>query len=291
MSEQTFGRYRIVKELGRGAMGRVLLAHDPRIDRPVAIKTIQIFAGLPESERAAARERFLREARSAGRLSHPGIVTMFDVGEQDEVPYLAMEYVRGVELDGFCAVETRLPTGTVADLVARVADALDYAHREGVVHRDIKPANLMRVGETDVKIMDFGLAKDAGGNLTQEGTMFGTPSYMSPEQIRGEPIDGRSDQFALGCVLFEMLTGTKAFGGDSVSSVIFRVVHESPGGGAVASSDIPEPFAAVVTRALSKNPAERFPSAGEFAEALRRAAGTLPVAAASSRDRGWSSAW
>ena len=277
MSEQTFGRYRIVKELGRGAMGRVLLAHDPRIDRPVAIKTIQIFAGLPQSERVAARARFLREARSAGRLSHPGIVTMFDVGEQNEVPYLAMEYVRGDELARFCTPETRLPAVIVADLVARAADALDYAHREGVVHRDIKPANLMRVGETDVKIMDFGLAKDVGANLTQEGTMFGTPSYMSPEQIRGETIDGRSDQFSLGCVLFEMLTGQKAFGGDSVSSVIFRVVHEPPGGGQVPPTDIPDPFGKVVTRALAKNPAERFASAGEFAEALRRAAGRLPA--------------
>ena len=214
MQPEQLGRYRIVKELGRGAMGRVFLAHDPEIDRSVAVKTIQIFSALPEHERAEARERFLREARSAGKLMHPGIVTLFDVGETEGLLYLAMEYVEGTTLDHFCVAENLLPVRSVVELVAGAADALDYAHHAGIVHRDIKPANLMRSGEQSVKIMDFGLALPAAGSLTQESVLRGTPSYMSPEQIRGATLDGRSDLFSLGVVLYELLTGERPFAGD-----------------------------------------------------------------------------
>jgi predicted Ser/Thr protein kinase len=280
MQPETLGRYRIVKELGRGAMGCVFLAHDPSIDRKVAIKTIQIFSGLPEDERGEARERFLQEARSAGKLSHPGIVTVFDVGEQDGVPYLAMEYVEGTTLDAFCRAENLLPVKTVVELVAGAAAALDYAHRSRIVHRDIKPANLMRVGETRVKVMDFGLARGAEAQASQEQALFGTPSFMSPEQIRGQELDGRSDLFSLAAVLYQLLTGEKAFAGDSVSSIIYRVVNETPRDARHVSARIPAPLAAFLDRALAKERDARYPSGEAFAAALRAAAGVAGEAPA-----------
>jgi len=278
----TLGRYRVVKELGRGAMGQVFLAHDPSIDRPVAVKTVQVIATLPESERSEAHARFLREARAAGRLRHPAIVTVFDVGEHDGVPFLAMEYVDGEPLDRFCRPESLLPPPVACAIVARAADGLAHAHEAGVVHRDIKPANLVRVGESGVKIMDFGLASDPSVQLTQDGARVGTPSYMSPEQIRGETLDGRSDQFSLGCVLYELLTGAKAFGGDTLSSVVYRIVHEPAGGHGSDDARIPPALAGVVRRALAKSPGERYPDAAAFAAALREAAGSSDLPAEAS---------
>lgn len=178
-------------------MGRVFLAHDPQIDRRVAVKTVQGFASVPDETQADALEGFLREVRAAGKLSHPGIVTIFDVGQDDDQLYLAMEYVEGVTLDNFTRPGALLPVAEVLDLVARAAEALDYAHGMGVIHRDIKPANLMRVDEGSVKIMDFGLAQPPESQMTQDGSLFGTPGYMSPEQIRGGAVDGRSDLFSL----------------------------------------------------------------------------------------------
>jgi hypothetical protein len=274
MQPETLGRYRIVKELGRGAMGCVYLAHDPRIDRQVAIKTIQIFSGLPDAERREARERFLREARVAGRLSHPCIVTVHDVGEQDGVPYLAMELVEGTTLDKFCQPESLLSVDTVVEMICAVAEALEYAHSTGVVHRDIKPANLMRVEDVTVKIMDFGLARGVEAQASQERALYGTPSYMSPEQIRGEELDGRSDLFSLAAVLYQLLTGEKAFGGDTVSSIIYRVVHEAPRD-AQASSRVDPALARFLERALSKERDARFPTGGAFAASLRHAAATM----------------
>jgi hypothetical protein len=277
------GRYRIVRELGRGAMGRVFLAHDPQIDRPVAIKTVQIFAGLPEAEREKARERFLREARSAGKLLHPGIVTIFDVGEAGGVPYIAMEYVEGEALDRFCSADSLLEVGIVVESIARIAEALAYAHAAGIVHRDIKPANILRVGPTATKIMDFGLAKDPTTSMTHDGSLFGTPNYMAPEQVKGAPIDGRADLFALGVVLFEMLTGERPFGGDSVSSVLFRIVHEAPRDIGPHLHRLPAALGDFLARALAKEPAERFPDGATFAAELRQAARV--TAAPSSRPR------
>jgi len=284
MQVESLGRYRIEKELGRGAMGRVFLAYDPQIDRRVAIKTIQIFAALPEAERLSARERFLREARSAGKLLHPGIVTIFDVGEADGVPYLAMEFIEGATLESACTEGELLPVPDVVALVAAAADALGFAHARGIIHRDIKPANLMRVGPRGVKIMDFGLAKNPTTSMTHDGALLGTPNYMSPEQVRGEALDGRADLFSLGVVCYEMLTGIKPFGGDSVSSVLYRIVNEPPKVAALQLDRVPAPLAAFLARALAKNPGDRFPNAESFAAALRRAgesaaASTLPPAA------------
>jgi hypothetical protein len=271
MQVQTLGRYRVLKELGRGAMGRVLLAHDPEIDRQVAIKTIQIFASLPEGERLQARQRFLREARSTGKLLHPGIVTLFDVGEEEGVPYLAMEYVVGTTLDAFCSKDSLLPVETVVEIGAKLAEALAFAHATGIVHRDVKPANVMRVGGTEVKIMDFGLAKSAETQLTHDGSLLGTPNYMSPEQIRGEEIDGRSDLFSLAVLVYEMLTGEKPFPGDSISAVLYRIVNERPAAPSPQSERVPQPVAAFLDRALAKRAQDRFASGNEFAAALRRA--------------------
>lgn len=276
---ETLGRYRILREIGRGAMGRVYLAHDPEIDRHVAIKTIQIFEALPDAERENARARFLREARAAGKLLHPAIVTVFDVGEAGGIPYLAMEYVEGTTLDAFLDPSRLLSIESAVELVARAAEGLAFAHRAGVVHRDVKPANLMRVGEHAVKIMDFGLAKSAATQLTQDGSLLGTPNYMSPEQVRGFDLDGRSDLFSLGVVLWELLSGEKPFAGDSVSSVLFRIVHEEPRDITPHLGRVPAPLAEFLKRSLAKDPDGRFPDGEAFAKALRDAAGRVAAGA------------
>jgi hypothetical protein len=269
--EQTLGRYRIIKELGRGSMGRVVLAHDPKIDRQVAIKTIQIFSALPEQERKSARQRFLAEVRAAGKLLHPGIVAIFDVGEEGGVPYLAMEYVEGRTLDAFCRPDSILPVATVVELIASAAEALDYAHRAEIVHRDIKPANILRVGDETMKIMDFGLATGPHAHLTQKGDLLGTPSYMSPEQVRGERVDGRSDLFSLAVVLYEMSTGTRPFKGETVSSVLFRIVNEHPRPASSVGRQVPGTLSAFLEKALAKRPQDRFQTGETFASALREA--------------------
>jgi len=274
---ETLGRYRIERELGRGAMGRVFLAYDTEIQRKVAIKTIQAFEALPAGDRQQARERFLREARAAGRLLHPGIVTIFDVGEVAGVPYLAMEFVEGTTLDAYCREGDLLPAEKVASLVAHAAEALAFAHDRGVVHRDVKPANLMRVGTTAVKIMDFGLAKSVATKMTHDGALFGTPNYMSPEQVRGETLDGRSDLFSLGVVLYEMLVGTKPFSGDSVSSVLYRIVHEPPRDITPHLGRVPPPLVPIVAQALAKRRDDRFADGTAMAAALRGALEPAPA--------------
>ncbi len=274
------GRYQILKELGRGAMGRVFLALDPEIQRKVAIKTIQVFASLPEAERGEARERFIREAQAAGKLLHPGIVTLFDIGERHGTPFLTMEYVEGSTLSRHCRSGDLLPVDAVLEIIRQAAEALDFAHKAGIVHRDIKPANLMLVGGTTVKIMDFGLAKGPATQVTTDGTLLGTPGYMSPEQIRGGMVDGRSDLFSLGCVLYEMLTGRKAFDGDSISSVVYRVVHEDPQDPAGSGDRVGSGLAAFLMSTLSKDPAERPATGQEFAHRLKEFAAEENGAAA-----------
>ena len=271
MPQDSLGRYRLLNELGRGAMGHVFLAHDPEIDRNVALKTIQLIEALPEADRQETRERVLREARAAGKLLHPGIVTLFDVGEADGVLYLAMEHVEGETLDQFCRAERRLQQDEIVTLIAGVAEALEYAHHNGVVHRDIKPANLMRVAAGEAKVMDFGLARAAEANVTQDGALLGTPSYMSPEQIKGEELDGRSDLFSLAVVLYELLTCERPFPGDSVSSILYRIVHEPVRELDENSDAVPAAFRPFLKQALAKDREQRFPHGGAFAAALRSA--------------------
>jgi hypothetical protein len=279
MPQQNLGRYRLLSELGRGAMGHVFLAHDPEIDRNVALKTIQLLGALPEKEREETRERVYREARAAGKLLHPGIVTLFDVGDADGTLFLAMEHVEGETLDLFCKSESRLAVESIVSIVAGVAEALEYAHHNGVIHRDIKPANLIRVENDRAKIMDFGLARASEAQVTQDGALFGTPSYMSPEQIRGEALDGRSDLFSLGVVLYELLSGERPFAGDSVSSILYRIVHEPAREIVEVSPQVAEPFQRFLQRALAKDRDERFPHGGAFAAALRAAGDEISGAA------------
>jgi len=270
MNHTTLGRYRILDELGRGAIGTVYRAHDPLIEREVAVKTLH--PNLSEEVIAEARPRFLREAKSAGRLNHPNIVTIFDVGEQDGVAYIAMELLQGRSLRLILAGSARLPFQTIADYAAQIADALDCAQGLGIVHRDVKPANVVVSASGHVKLTDFGVAYVPSSSMTQPGTVIGSPRYMSPEQVLGQPIDPRSDIFSLGVLLYEMLAGCSPFirPGDST---IFPLIHRIPAEPhpPVTEKDpsIPAAFEMILSRALAKKPGDRYQRAGEMANDLR----------------------
>lgn len=275
------GRYRIVSELGRGAMGVVYRAHDPQIDREVALKTIRLAAHADPNEIEGMRDRLIREARSAGRLSHPGIVTIFDAGEQDGLAYVAMELVEGRSLADILAGPV-VPDRKLEFLVAlleKAGSALDYASANGVVHRDVKPANIMMSGRR-VKLLDFGVARVASGQATRAGTVFGTPNYMSPEQVQGRQVDGRSDQFSLAVISYEVLCGVKPFQASAVPATLFKIVHDDPEPLRTHVSDVPASLERVVLRALQKSPQDRFSSCEEFARAFAGAAQGLSGLAA-----------
>ncbi len=276
MIPKKLGRFEILKEIGRGAMGQVFLANDPKIERQVAIKTIALPAGTPEEEAIETSRRFLREAQAAGRLLHPNIVTIFDVGEENGVSFIAMEFIDGVTLDKHARPGTLLPPGVVLDLVTQAAAALDHAHAAGVIHRDIKPANLMRLKDGTLKITDFGLAKNPSANLTQAGVLLGTPSYMSPEQIQGKDLDGRSDLFSLGVVLYELLTGVRPFDADSISTIIYRVLYEDPRPPAAHNPALPGEVNLVIERLLAKDKSRRYANGVALVADLRKAFSSLP---------------
>ena len=263
------GRYEILSEIGRGAMGRVYQARDPEIDRLVAIKVMVLEAGLDEAQVEEWRRRFEREGRAAGRLSHPGIVAIYDVGEDVGRPYLVMELVRGRTLEQVVRTEGPLPLARAVAIVEQAAQALDSAHAQGIVHRDVKPANLLLTDSGVVKISDFGIARLAGTELTSAGHVWGTPSYMSPEQVMGRPLDGRSDLFSLGTVLYELLSGEKPFPGETVNSIAYRIVHEEPTPLRRLNPAVPPPLAACVARALSKDPTRRHARMADFAADLK----------------------
>ncbi|HKQ96628.1 MAG TPA: serine/threonine-protein kinase, partial [Candidatus Polarisedimenticolia bacterium] len=276
MTPKNLGRFEILREIGRGAMGQVFLAHDPKIDRQVAIKTIAMPPGTPEDEAIETGRRFLREAQAAGRLLHPNIVTIFDVGEENGVSFIAMEYIDGETLDKHARPGTLLAPGEVLALVTQAAGALDVAHAAGVIHRDIKPANLMRLKDGTLKITDFGLAKNPSANLTQSGVLLGTPSYMSPEQIQGHDLDGRSDLFSLGVVLYELLTGVRPFDADSISTIIYRVMYEDPRPPAAHNPALPGEVNLVLERLLAKDKNRRHASGAALVADLRKAFSGLP---------------
>jgi len=280
MPSQTtkIGRYEVLSVLGQGAMGTVYKAADPVIERPVAIKTINL--NLSKEERAEFEERFYREAKSAGCLSHANIVTIYDVGETGDMAYIAMEYVEGKSLREMLDSGVVLPVEMIARIVARVASALNYAHENHVVHRDIKPANIMITSGRDVKIMDFGIAQIPTGSRTQLGTVLGSPKYMAPEQVAGQPTDGRTDIFALGVVLYEMLTGTTPFNGDNLSAIMYKILHEEPAPPSTINHRVPPVFDRIVSRALAKRPEDRYQTGREFAQDLRN-----PDAASSRKTR------
>jgi len=257
---ERFGRYEILSELGRGAMGVVYKARDPKINRVVAVKTISL-TGHPPEEELEYRERFVREAEAAGRLSHPGIVTVFDVGEEPETraPYIVMEFVSGPSLEKMISGENRtLPMETALQLALELAEALDCAHGQGVVHRDLKPANILMTEGGHAKIADFGIAKLNLVNLTDTGRALGTPAYMSPEQLNGEEVDGRSDLFSLGVILYTVLTGYRPFQGNSALTVSFKVVNRDPVPASILDTELPPGLDYVIARAMAKDPAQRY---------------------------------
>jgi serine/threonine protein kinase len=264
---ERFGRYQILAELGRGAMGVVYKARDPKINRVVAIKAVSL-AGQPPDEQRGYCERFFREAEAAGRLSHPGIVTIFDVGEEPETraPYIVMEYVSGQSLDKMLPRQAgQLPLGTALQLTQELAEALDCAHGQGVVHRDLKPANILVTEEGHAKIADFGVAKLNLAHLTLPGHVLGTPAYMSPEQLNDKPVDGRSDLFSLGAILYTALTGYRPFQGHSVITVCLKVVSHDPVPATVFDSNLPPGLDYILARAMAKDPAQRYQRGMEMA--------------------------
>ena len=264
------GRYEVVSELGKGAMGIVYLAKDPVIGRLVAIKTIRASAGGDEEDTQEFRERFVREAQTAGILSHPNIVTIHDIGEDPDTQtsYIAMEYIEGKNIKMLLGEKTRFGFEHVSEIVAEVAEALDYAHRKGIIHRDVKPANIIITTDGKVKITDFGIAKIASSNLTTTGQFLGTPNYMSPEQVSGSPVDGRSDLFSLGVVLYELLTNRKPFQGDNLTAISYKIVHEDHTPPAELSPDVPDEFNDIVARAMAKDPWNRYQRGKDMALAL-----------------------
>lgn len=263
------GRYKVLKELGRGAMGVVYLGKDPTIQRFVAIKTMRLDDFDDAEKVQEVKGRFFREAESTGRLTHPNIVTIYDAGEEHDLGYIAMEVLEGTTLKHWSRKPNLMPLDKLIPILATVADALDYAHQQGVVHRDIKPANVMITKGATVKVMDFGIAKMASSSKTQTNVVLGTPTYMSPEQIAGKKVDGRSDVFSLGVVLYEMLSGRPPFTADNLSALLFAIAHNPHPSIKVLRPDIPPALQQVLNQALEKDPAMRFRRAAEFAQELR----------------------
>jgi serine/threonine-protein kinase len=264
------GRYRLERKLGSGAMGAVYQARDTKIGRVVAIKTLMLSSELAPEEFAELRNRFFHEARTAGRLNHPDIVTVFDAGETRDLAYIAMELLKGENLGRYTRPDTLLPLPILVEIVARVADALGYAHRQHVVHRDVKPANIMYQAATDtVKVTDFGIARITDTSRTRTGIVLGTPSFMSPEQLTGRRVDSASDLFSLGASLFLLATGRLPFCGETIAEVMFRIANDVPPDVRTLRRDIPEALARIIDRALAKQPEARFHSGEEMAMALR----------------------
>ena len=266
------GRYQVDKELGKGAMGVVYLGKDPKIGRVVAIKTMALSQEFAGEELTDARERFFREAETAGRLQHQNIVTIFDAGEEHDLAYIAMEFLKGRDLAEFCKGDHLLPVPTVVSIVIRVAEALAYAHKQNVVHRDIKPANIMYELESDtVKVTDFGIARITDSSKTKTGLVLGTPSFMSPEQLAGKKVDGRSDLYSLGVMLFQMLAGVLPFRGDSMAELMYKIANEEAPDVRIVRPELPELLSHVVAKALSKRPETRYQDGGQLASDLRDA--------------------
>jgi len=269
-SRKTLGRYEIQEVLGKGAMGTVYKGLDPAIDRLVALKTIRLDAVAEESEIQELKERLTREAKAAGKLSHPNIVTIYDVGHEGDLQYIAMEYLEGYTLEEIIKRQVVLNYKIVAKLVVQVCDALDYAHDRGIVHRDIKPANIMVMNNFQVKVMDFGIARlETSASMTQTGIAMGTPNYISPEQLQGKPVDRRSDIFALGVVLYEFLSHEKPFRGENLSQLIYNIINFNPPTPVEKDENIPMILNRVTMRAIAKDPQERYQRAGELAAELK----------------------
>ncbi|HJZ10669.1 MAG TPA: serine/threonine-protein kinase, partial [Acidobacteriota bacterium] len=258
---QKIGKYDIIERIGRGGMGYVYKAVDPILKRDVALKCmLKDIADDPE-----LRNRFMREAQSAGGLRHPNIVTIYDVGEDtNRCPYIAMEFLTGTDLEHLIKNKSELTLAQKLEMIIQTCRGLGYAHSKGIIHRDMKPANIRLLENGEIKIMDFGIAKIAASHFTKTGMVLGTPHYMSPEQIRGEKVDGRADIFSMGVVLYELLVGRKPFPGDNATAVLFRIIHTQPEPLADANFQPPEVLKPIVLRSMAKNIEERYQTCEEF---------------------------
>ncbi|MGA1869407.1 MAG: CHASE2 domain-containing serine/threonine-protein kinase [bacterium] len=264
----TLGRYEIIKELGQGAMGTVYLGRDPMINREVAIKTVK-YAHVDKEQLSKSKERFFREAEAAGKLNHPNIVTIFDVGEDYDMAYIAMEYIDGSELTEFCQRRKLLSVKRVLSLLSSVADALAYAHSHGVVHRDIKPSNIMLLKNSLIKVTDFGIAQLMSSTETQTGTIYGTPHYMSPEQLKGKKLDGHSDLFSLGIVFYELLTGERPFKGDNITNIMYAITNVDYIPLAKIKPNLPSCCTRILEGLLTKTPQQRIQSADKLVDQIQ----------------------
>ncbi len=267
----TIGRYQVVRELGRGEMGIVYLGKDPRINRLVAIKTIRFGDAVDNSEVKPIKERFFKEAEAAGRLSHPNIVAVYDVGEDYDLSYIAMEFIDGRNLSQYCRKDSLFPIKTVLHIASVIGQALDYAHAQGVVHRDIKPGNIMLLRNGSIKITDFGVARITASSRTRTGIIMGTPSYMSPEQLAGRRVDGRSDIFSLGILIYELLTGEKPFKGESITSLIYQIANQQHPSPRDYNPDIPDCCLKIIDKALMKEADQRYQRGNELSKDIHEA--------------------
>lgn len=270
VSKPMLGRYEIEKELGKGAMGVVYYGKDPKIGRVVAIKTVALSQEFEEDELEDVKERFFREAETAGRLNHPNIVAIYDAGEEHDLAYIAMEFLKGKDLVAHAKQDNLLPLSKVVGIVARVADALDYAHKQNVVHRDIKPANIMYDPESDTpKVTDFGIARITDASKTKTGMVLGTPSFMSPEQLAGKKIQGSSDLFSLGVSLYQLACGKLPFEGDSMAQLMYKIANEPPTDILTINPDVPPCLVDIISKMLNKKIEDRYENGAQVAEALR----------------------
>jgi len=285
-TKPTLGRYEIIGELGRGAMGVVYKGEDPKIHRTVAIKTVML-SQFDEEALDDMKERFFREAESAGLLAHPNIVTIYDCGEEHDLAYIAMEFLDGEDLEDYTKPDHLFPVRRTMKFVADVADALDYAHTKNIVHRDIKPANIMMLKETkEVKVTDFGIARITSSSQTKTGVVLGTPSYMSPEQVSGKKVDGRSDIFSLGVVLFEMLTGQKPFTGEDITSLMFKIAKEPHPSPREFNPKIPPVLEKIIDKALEKDLEKRYQKGGQMASHLKQVIARMDQVLAQKKAKG-----
>jgi eukaryotic-like serine/threonine-protein kinase len=264
------GRYEVEKELGKGAMGIVYLGKDPKINRVVAIKTMALSEEFEDHELAEVKERFFREAETAGRLAHPNIVTIYDAGEEHDLAYIAMEFLKGADLTCHIKSDALLDPMVVMDIVAKTADALHVAHQLNVVHRDIKPANMMYDAESgSFKVTDFGIARITDSSKTKTGMVLGTPSYMSPEQLSGTKVDGRSDIFSLGVTMYQLLSGQLPFQADSMASLMYKIANEGHPPLGLVRPDLPSCVEKIVDKALSKDMGTRYQDGESMAKDIR----------------------
>ncbi|MCK2149395.1 serine/threonine protein kinase [Marinobacter alexandrii] len=272
LSRPTLGRYEIERELGRGAMGVVFLGKDPKIARTVAIKTLS-YQAFDDGHLPELKERFFREAEAAGRLDHPSIVTVYDVGEEADLAYIAMDYAQGRPLSDFGKPGRLLPLPTVLEIIARAADALAYAHSKKVVHRDIKPGNIIyNPNDGAIKITDFGIAKISDDSRTKTGSVMGSPLYMSPEQLKGQKVTGASDIYSLGVTLYKLVSGATPYQGDTLANLTYQILNKRPRSVREFNAELPNGVVRLINKAIQREPDKRFASAATMAEAVRRLA-------------------